>query len=173
MSQRSGWDRERESWERAAKKGPWSLLFKFFVICALLGLAFGAYGLVCGTVKETAQVAREEFGPRALLQKYELFKDMYAQCEKQIANIKVYKGKISQLENDYEGIPRKDWDRIDKQILSQWRSELDGVKASYNKLAAKYNSQMAKFNWRFTNAGGLPKGASEPLPREVAPYVEE
>lgn len=44
-------------------------------------------------------------------------------------------------------------------------------KPSYNSLAADYNSQMAKFNWRFANKGDLPPGATDPLPREFKPYV--
>jgi hypothetical protein len=29
-----------------------------------------------------------------------------------------------------------------------------------------------KFNWRFTNVGDMPPGATTPLPREYKPYVE-
>jgi hypothetical protein len=57
--------------------------------------------------------------------------------------------------------------------VNQWNGELDGVKASYNDLAADYNSAMSKANVNFTNVGDLPKGASEPLPREVAPYIND
>lgn len=168
-----GWKRQGENWGRAAKKGPYALLLKILVTLIVVGVIFGAYGLICGTAKEGVQVAREEFGPRALLKKYEWFKDAAAQCEKKLADIKVYDGKIKGMEEDYKGVPRRDWDRVDKQQLSQWRSELDGVKASYNDVSARYNAQMAKFNWRFAEAGRLPYGATEPLPREFKPYVEE
>jgi hypothetical protein len=46
-----------------------------------------------------------------------------------------------------------------------------GIKASYRTLAAEYNAAMAKFNYRFANAGDLPEGATEPLPREFATYA--
>lgn len=44
--------------------------------------------------------------------------------------------------------------------------------ASYNSLAVEYNAAMAKINFSFTNIGELPKGASQPLPREYKPYIE-
>jgi hypothetical protein len=55
--------------------------------------------------------------------------------------------------------------------LSIWQSEVAGVKASYNLLAADYNSAMSKFNYAFCNVGKLPQGAVEPLPREYKPYI--
>jgi hypothetical protein len=49
-------------------------------------------------------------------------------------------------------------------------SEVAGVKASYNSLAAEYNANMVKVHWAFCNAGDLPAGAAEALPREYKPY---
>ena len=48
--------------------------------------------------------------------------------------------------------------------------EVSGITAGLNALASEYNAQMAKWNWRFTNVGQLPKGATEALPREFKPY---
>lgn len=31
--------------------------------------------------------------------------------------------------------------------------------------------QMVKFNWRFCNAGTMPQGTGDPLPREYKPYL--
>lgn len=121
----------------------------------------------CG---EAVQVAKEEFGPRAMLQKYEWFKDAAAQLDKKQADIQVYKMKLTSLEEDYAGVSRKDWPRTDREQKSIWQAEVAGVIASFNGLAAEYNAQMSKFNWAFTNAGTLPKGATVPLPREFKPY---
>ena len=60
-------------------------------------------------------------------------------------------------------------DRTDKQQQSQWTSEVAGVRASYNSLAADWNSQMSKFHWR-PFLGDLPLGAEELLIKEYAPY---
>lgn len=110
-----------------------------------------------------------EVDPENLLRKYEWFKDAAAQLNKKQADIKVYKARIKQ----FDGIERKDMDRADKEQAGLWWSEVAGVIASYNSLAAEYNAQMAKINYSFCNVGQLPKGATEPLPREFAPYMEE
>lgn len=170
---KDGWDRAGERWGKAIQKGPWSLFGKIIVTLIVLGVIFGVAGMICGTVKETAQVAHDEFGPKALLKKYEWFKDMAASCDKLKANIKVTKTRIDQMEQDYSGVPRNEWDRVDKQTMSQWKAEFAGIKGAYNDGASRYNAQMAKFNWRFTEVGDLPEGATEPLPREFKPYVEE
>ncbi len=133
--------------------------------------ACGVIKLVGGWFGEAATVAQEEFGPRALLQKYESFKDMHAQLAAKQANIKAQQGKIKGLEDAYEGESRKDWDRVDKQQHSQWLAEMDGQKLNFNNLAAQYNAAMAKLNYKFCNVGTLPEGATEPLPREYAPYI--
>lgn len=170
---RNGWDRAGERWEKAAKKGPWSLFGKVVITLLLFGAIFGVIGMVCGTAKEVAQVAHDEFNPKTLLKKYEWFKDMAASCDKLRANIKVTKTRIDQMEQDYSGVSRNEWDRVDKQTMSQWKAEFAGIKGAYNDAASRYNAQMTKFNWRFTETGDLPEGATEPLPREFKPYVEE
>lgn len=124
----------------------------------------------CG---EAYQVAREETGPRALLRKYEWFKDAAAQLDKKMADIEVYENKLILLEKAYEGTPRKDWPRSDLEQFNLWAVELAGLKASYNSLAAQYNSNMAKINYAFTNVGDLPPGAVEPLPREFRDYMDK
>jgi hypothetical protein len=108
--------------------------------------------------------------PALLLKKYEWFKDVLAQCDKKLADIQVYKNRLASMEKSYEDVPRKDWDRTDKEQFNLWEQEVAGVIASYNGLAAEYNSAMAKINYSFTNVGSLPMGAVEALPREVREY---
>jgi len=161
-----------ESYEKAAERGPLSISLKVIGLFFVLGLVLIPVSLFFGWVGETQQVAKEQFGPRALLAKYEWFKDSAAQLDKKRADIRVYSVRLSSMLDSYSSIPRYQWDRTDKEQWALWQSELAGVKASYNGLAAQYNSQMAKFNWAFANAGSLPQGATEPLPREFKPYVE-
>ncbi len=162
-----------KSYADAAGEGPLQIgikailaIFILLVVCWGLGTTFGWFG-------EAAQVAKEEFGPRAMLQKYEWFKDASAILDKKQADIKVYQARINALTVDYDGVARKDWPRDDREQMSIWRSEVAGVTASYNTLSAEYNAQMAKFNWSFANAGQLPQGAANPLPREFKPYNQE
>jgi hypothetical protein len=132
-------------------------------LCIILGHVIGIFG-------EAAQVTHDEFGPRAALAKYEQFKDESAQLDAKVADIAVLQHKIDNLEAQYQGVPRNKWARTDTETINQWQTERDDTVISYNSLAATYNADMAKFNYRFANQGELPQGAENPLPREYKPY---
>ncbi len=166
----------KQSWsdyEGAAKRGPASIGLKVFLFALVASALIGVTGYVLGWFGEAAQVAQEEFGPRAMLEKYEWFKDAAAQLEKKQADITVYDGRMKEMNETYKDLARQKWPREDREQYNVWSSEVAGVKASYNSLAAEYNAQMAKFNWRFANVGELPKGADTPLPREFKPYTTQ
>jgi hypothetical protein len=127
-------------------------------ISLLLGVSwFGA---------RTVNVVAEQIDPAELLRKYELFKDEAAQLDAKLASIKIKQKQIDSMKE----MPM---DRTNREQLMIWQQELGGMKYSYNGLAADYNAQMVKINYRFTNVGDLPKGATTPLPREYKPYQEE
>lgn len=158
---------------KPARKVIWKWMLVGIPLLLVIIIGGFVFSTCAGLIGETVQVAREEFGPRELLRKYEWFKDTLAQLDKKTADINVYETRTKNMHKEYEGTKRKDWDRTDKEQFNQWNMEVAGVKASYNGLAAEYNSQMAKFNWRFTNAGDLPQGADKVLPREVRQYISE
>jgi hypothetical protein len=142
-------------------------LVAFCIVASTVGYGLGWFG-------SAAEVAKEEFGPKAALAKYEWFKDASAQLDKKQADIKVYAARLGEISGGYPpGTTRASWAREDREQYNTWSSEVAGVKASYNALAAEYNAQMAKFNWRFANAGDLPKGADRVLPREYPAYIEQ
>lgn len=149
---------------------PGQSIFLLIIFIMALGAAVSAIGYVLGWYGETAQVAQQEFGPKAALAKYEWFKDAAAQLEAKQANIGVYKTRMTTMEQSYTGKTRVEWVREDREQFNVWSSEVAGAVASYNNLAAEYNAAMVKFNWRFANAGDLPPGADKPLPREFKPY---
>lgn len=139
------------------------------IILALFVLSIIGYGV--WWFGNAGQVAQEQFSPKILLQKYEWFKDASAQLDKKIADIGVYKARMNTLKTDYGNKSRDQWARSDREQYNVWASEVSGIIANYNDLAAQYNSEMVKFNWRFTNVGDLPQGATVPLPREYKPYI--
>jgi len=140
----------------------------FLCLIAMVGCSILSRG--CSWLGKAADVAEQQVDPALLLKRYEWFKNVAAECDKKLADIEVYKSRLTNMEKDYEGVARKDWDRTDKEQFNLWEQEVAGVVASYNSLAAEYNAAMAKINYSFTNIGSLPKGASEPLPREVREY---
>ncbi len=138
---------------------------------AFLVVGSCALGIFSWGVGRTIDVAKQELDPGILLKKYEWFKDASAQLDKKIADIQVYESRFKQMDITYKKIPRDKWPRDDREQYNLWQTEVAGVKASFNSLAAEYNSQMTKINWRFTNIGDLPKGADKPLPREYKTYI--
>jgi hypothetical protein len=143
-------------------------------ITILVGLGLGVLavgGWALSWFGEAATVAREEFGPRELLRKYSAFKDAHASLAAQKGKIDILQAAAEQLLQDYEGVPRKDWPRDDRQQLAQDRAAASGMKLIFNGAAAQYNADMAKFQYRFCNVGTLPEGATEPLPREYVTYL--
>ena len=134
--------------------------------CSIIG--FG-----CGFYNNAVKVAKQELYPEALLRKYEWFKDAAAMLDKKDADTQVYQTRLRSIRETY-GEPSKTnmWPRDVREQAAIWASELAGIKASYNSLAAEYNSQMAKLNYRFTNVGDMPDGG-KPLPREYRAYVTE
>lgn len=145
-------------------------VLKFFVVLSVLGVTAGGV-YACSTCGEAVQVAHDEVEPKALLTKYTWLKEAHAQLDKKKADIVVYQTRIESLDNVYKDVSRTKWSREDREQYNIWLSELAGVKASYNDLAAQYNAKMAEVNWKFTNVGDLPQGVTETLPREYAPYI--
>lgn len=175
MAEREDWRSEyRRNVEEVGGEIGWTakrFFSRVFLPLVLLSIAVGVVGYGVGWFGEATQVVREEFGPRASLEKYEWFKDAAAQLDKKQADIAVYESRMKAMDATYEGRPRHQWPREDREQHNVWSSEISGVKASYNALAADYNAQMAKFNWAFANVGELPQGADTPLPREFKPYT--
>src|SRR3989338_2346349 len=139
-----------QDYEKVAERGPMAIAVKVILAVFALGIFVSVIGYGLGWFGEAARVTQEEFGPGALLKKYEWFKDAAAQLEKKQADITVYDSRITSMDESYKGTPRQKWARDDREQYNVWQSEVAGVKAGYNTLAAEDNSQMAKFNWRFT-----------------------
>lgn len=104
-------------------------------------------GNVVGVFTETAAVANEQFGPRAMLAKYEWFKNASAKLDEQSANLLAYRAKIDAFKSDYEGIKKSEWPRDERQAFNQLRAEYQGMLQMYNSVASDYNAQSSKFNW--------------------------
>lgn len=163
------------SYDPANSSGPFSYMLKVILLIAALSAVVGGIGYVFGWFGEAAQVVQEEFSPRAMLKKYEWFKDASAQLDAKAKNIQAMEARVKALEASYtedgKVLPKTKWARSDAEQYNVWLNEVAGLKANFNDLAAEYNSAMAKINFAFANVGSLPKGAEKPLPREYKPYI--
>jgi hypothetical protein len=154
----------------ANSKGPIGFGMKWIFVVFALACFGGVLSYGIGWIGEAGQVVKEQFSPRVLLQKYEWFKDASAQLDAKVANIDAAQARIKSMNETYAGTPRNQWVRADVEQYNLWQNEVSGLKANFNGLAAEYNAAMAKANYRFTNAGDLPAGATKVLPREFKPY---
>jgi hypothetical protein len=148
-------------------------MFGLVCLVAFGMLALFIASIVFGWVGRAVEVVQQEVDPGELLRKYQWFKDAAAACDERRAGIDLFDKRVKDFEEQYKGVVRKDWPRDEREQYGQMRAELVGMKAAYNSIAADYNAQMSKINWRFCNTGDLPKGADRPLPREFKPYVTE
>lgn len=117
-----------------------------------------------------AKAVEEQTDARTLIKRYEWFKDASAQLDKKLSDLAVYEKRFKNLKEEYTGKPRTEWAREDREQFNLWSSEVAGVAASYNTLAAEYNAAMSKINYRWTNHGEMPDGSTNPLPKEFKPY---
>jgi hypothetical protein len=124
-----------------------------FIILIIIGISI--FGAVSGWFSEASNVAREEFGPRAMLKKYEYFKDASQQLSAKENDIIIYEEKVKSFCSNIASL-----DRISRENCSLWMQESAGLKMSFNSLAAEYNSQSNKFNWESfdkTDGDSVPK----------------
>lgn len=156
----SNWDK----YEKAAEKGPmnffWKALGPFLLIILVLSVAvyiFGWFG-------EAAQVAKEEFGPSAALEKYEWFIDQANFIEKMNKDIEIFQNRITKVNKEFSayGENKSKWPpHIQIQYndrISNVRDDLAAIMSQRNNLVKDYNAESNKFNWKpFKTKPDLPK----------------
>src|SRR3990167_3223737 len=130
-----------QDYEKSAERGPMAIAVKIILAVFALFIFVSVIGYGLGWFGEAARVTQEEFGPKAMLEKYEWFKDAAANLEKKQADVGVYESRTKAMNETYKDLPRQKWPREDREQYNVWVSEVAGVKASYNQLAADYNSQ--------------------------------
>lgn len=133
-----------------------------FAVIFLFSIIVLPFGFACGWFKNAAETAKKEFYPSALLKKYEGFKDLAAGIDRKRADIEVYREELLNIDKS---------DKDGRFYYEQRKSELLGIISIHNELCQRYNSDMSKFNYRFTNRGDMPESNAEPLPREYKPYI--
>jgi len=147
-------DLNLNSYEKAAGKGPGALLWKVFLLMLTASIVLGITGYALGWFGEAAQVAKEEFGPRAMLDKYEWFINQANSVEKMDRDVTLYENRVKSIEQQYAGYGKNmaQWPpHIQVQYnreKQQAREDLIAVASQRNNLVRDYNSQSEKFNWK-------------------------
>jgi len=111
-------------------------------------IVISAILFVVGIFGETAQVAKDEFGAKASLKKYEWFINTSNEIDKLSSDIKIYENKQLMCSNRIK-------DRIASEQCMLWLQEVAGIKSAYNDVVSEYNSASSKFNWEFYNTQNI------------------
>lgn len=118
-----------------------------FFVTLILGMIFGWFG-------EAAEVAQDEFGPKAMLKKYEWFIDQASSIEKMDQDIQMFENRMSNVDSSYVayGADKSKWaphvQVTYNRERQQARDDLTAVASQRNNLVREYNAQSEKFNWR-------------------------
>lgn len=134
-----------DSYDEAAEKGPFAFFLKVLVPVVLVIVIIAVIGYVFGWFGEAATVAREEFGPRAAVKKYEWFKDKSNSLSAAEKRIKITKTALESFKKDAG--PRKDWTFEDKDEYSRLTTDLRGQEAHFEQLKAEYRAACEKVHW--------------------------
>ncbi|MBM3250818.1 MAG: hypothetical protein FJZ07_01075 [Candidatus Nealsonbacteria bacterium] len=142
-----------QSWEKSADKGPVLFTLKAFFAIVLIGVVISVVGYGLGWFGQAAQVAKEEFGPRAALDKYQWFIEQESAIKKMDQDIKMFEGRVTGVTEQYRGYG-EDQSKWPPHIQVQYnrerqqaREDLIAVASQRNNLVKEYNAASEKFNW--------------------------
>lgn len=148
---------------------------KLFLSILGVGIFIIVLSASLGWCNDAVETTTTQFKPSVMLERYSWFKNASAQLDANVATLEAYRTRFKDLKESYgkDSATRTAWAREDREQFNIWQSEFLGLKASYNTLAAEYNAQMAKWNYKFTNRGDMPEGAEydKVLPKKYKPYI--
>ena len=117
-------------------------------------ILLGLIGTVAGWFGEGAQVAREEFGPRAAVFKYEWFHDKHENIKSVKSKVKIAQDAVKSF-TDSAG-PRTSWTFEDKNEMSRLSAVLNATQNILTEMVSEYNSNSKKFNHKVFRDAQLP-----------------
>lgn len=135
--------------EGAAK----SIVWKVILFIVLLAVVLSVAGWVLGWFSKAGQVAQQQFGPDAMLKKYEWFKEQSAAIKKMEADIDMFKQREQKVKEQYAGYgdDMTKWPpdvRVQyNHAAEQSRDDRLAVTSQRNNLVRDYNAASSKFNW--------------------------
>jgi hypothetical protein len=122
------------------------------VVVCLVGLM--VLGFALNWFGEATNVAQKEFGPNAMLQKYEWFINQANGIEKMDRDIVLFEGRVKGVDDQYKGYG-SDMSKWPPHIQVQYnsarqqaRDDLVAIASQRNNLVKEYNAQSEKFNWK-------------------------
>lgn len=135
-------------------KSEFGFFFKLGAAILILVSLLVALSWALGWIGDAGVVAKDEFGPKAALTKYEWFVDQAAFIQKADADIELYTQRVSEVESRYVstyGADKSKWLPSTQALYSHdiqtVQADLTAIKSNRNSLVRDYNAQSSKFNW--------------------------
>lgn len=144
------WEKYRE----AAEKGPMSIFWKVLLPSAVVICVIWIVGYGLGWFGEAGKVVKEEFAPKAALEKYEWFINQANMIEKMDQDIAIFEQRLKDIEKRYQtyGEDKAKWPmHIQVQYNKEQQTAYDdlvAVVSQRNNLVREYNASSEKFNWK-------------------------
>jgi hypothetical protein len=141
------------SWD-SYEKGPFQIFIKVIGLLIVMGAILGVVGYAFNWCGDAAQVTRDEFGPKAMIQKYEWFKEQSAAIKKMDQDIVLFEKRSVSVVSQYKdyGQDKTKWPmdiRLQyNRAKEQARDDLMAVVSQRNNLVKEYNAAGSKFNWK-------------------------
>ncbi len=134
---------------KTGKRAVWTIAL--FVL--LTTVVLGTIGSGLSWFGEGARVAKQEFGPQAMLHKYEWFVDQANAVKKMDQDVVIFKQRQVSTKTQYAGYGNdmSKWP-LDVRVqyntaIGQTRDDLAAVISQRNNLVRDYNAASEKFNW--------------------------
>ncbi|KKT41612.1 MAG: hypothetical protein UW88_C0008G0002 [Candidatus Collierbacteria bacterium GW2011_GWD2_45_10] len=125
------------------------------IVIFVLMLALGVLGSVLGWwIDEAGDVVKEEFGPKAALEKYEWFVYQANAIAKADSDIALFEQRLVDIETQYTSTYGEDKTKWMPSTQAQYnhemqiaRDDLMAIVSNRNGLVKDYNTESQKFNW--------------------------
>ena len=136
-------------------KEPMSLFWKILGIIIAVICIVGVAGYVLGWFGEAGKVAKEEFAPKAALEKYEWFINQANGIEKMDKDLIIFEKRLKDVDERYKNSYGQDPKQWPPHIQVQYNKErqtayddLVAVASQRNNLVKDYDAASDKFNWK-------------------------
>lgn len=142
-----------ESYETAAEKGPGALILKVLILILGLSILVGSVGYGLGWFSDAAQVAKEEFGPKAMRDKYTWFIQQAESIKKMDQDITNFEARLKSIEDKYAKYGKPENWRPDISTMYNHESQVakddvNAVISQRNNLVKEYRAQSKNFLWK-------------------------
>lgn len=172
------WEKNRKEYREGVQavtgEAGWTIKKIAVGVVLPLIVIFGILGIALGWVGEGCGVAKDEFGAKASLKKYEWFIDQASRIDKMDADVALYAKRVQGVDEQYVSTYGADKTAWGPAVQLQYnrdrttaRDDLTAIVSQRNNLVREYDAQSEKFNWEPFNAKSdrpQPRYDESPLP---------